>query len=117
MKSILMVIAALLCFAPAIDLSASSSSSSSSWFNSAPNERPDRDRGVGTFKMIGRKGKSVVLSNNIIYEPTNKHAGKKTKKWLVNDTVRVLRSKKKNKYALVNMRSGDTIKVYLYDLK
>jgi hypothetical protein len=103
-----------LCFCQICELSASSGTS---WFNTSPGGRPDRNRKIGDFKMIGRSRKhSVDLSNNILYQPTNKGGRKKTKKWQLRDTVRLLRTETHGVYILINLRTGDTVKCTILNL-
>lgn len=117
MKKMGAALFAFIAFLPLIDLNAHSSCSSSSFFNTEPNGRPDRDRKVGDFRMIGRaRGKSVALSNNIFYEPTNKAGRKKTKHWKIGDVIRLLRTKHECRFVLINLRNGNTVRTNVLNL-
>lgn len=65
----------------------------------------------GDFIMIGTgKNDSVILGNNIFYQPAHKHDAKKTRNWQINDPIRVLKTKDDKRYILLNRRTGDSIK-------
>src|SRR5262245_34550415 len=72
---------------------------------------------IGDFTLVGfAKDSSVVLSNNVIYEPSHKSGEKAVKDWQLGDTIRVLQGEKDDKFILVNLRTGQTIKAKITDL-
>lgn len=108
------------CLALALGLSSleahSSSSSCSSFSLRTPGE-PERisitgrGRKTGQFSMQGRGAKkSILLSNNIFYKPSHDHDADHTNDWQIGDQIRVLKTKKKKTYILVNQRTGETMK-------
>jgi hypothetical protein len=104
MKKLSCFIAVLLCVAPVCEIAASR------WYMTQADARPDRQRKVGDFKMVGRgKSKTVDLSNNVFYKPQTHRDKKKTKQWKLGDVIRVLRTKTKKEFVLINLRTGDTI--------
>ena len=65
----------------------------------------------GEFLMIGRGAKkSILLSNNIFYRPAHDHDAKHTLDWQIRDPIRVLKTKKKKNFILLNQRTGETMK-------
>lgn len=65
----------------------------------------------GDFLMIGTGAKnSILLGNNYFYEPAHKHDEEKTQDWQINDPIRVLQTKDKNRFILVNRRTGESMK-------
>lgn len=71
----------------------------------------DHKKKHGDFIMIGTgKNDSIILGNNIFYEPAHKHDAKKARNWQVNDPIRVLKTKDDKRYILLNRRTGESIK-------
>ncbi len=90
-----------------------------------PGLRPDLDRlksessrkvpKIGLFTMQGRGGKnSILLSNNIFYKPSHDHDADHTNDWTVGQAIRVLKTKEKGTYILVNQVTGETMKGTIY---
>ncbi|MBS0633871.1 MAG: hypothetical protein JSR37_00225 [Verrucomicrobia bacterium] len=68
-------------------------------------------RKTGQFAMQGRGGKkSILLTNNIFYKPSHDHDADHTADWQIGDVIRVLKTKDKKKFILVNQRTGETMK-------
>lgn len=65
----------------------------------------------GDFIMIGTgKNDSIILGNNIFYQPAHKHDVKKTRDWQVNDPIRVIKTKDDKRFILLNRRTGESMK-------
>lgn len=70
-----------------------------------------RKKKHGDFLMLGTgKNNSILLSNNIFYEPAHKHDEKNTLDWQVQDPIRVLKTKDEKNFILLNRRTGETMK-------
>lgn len=94
-------------------LEASSSSSSSIRTPDMPDRISVTSQGrkTGQFSMQGRGAKkSILLTNNIFYKPSHDHDAKHTEDWQIGDQIRVLKTKKKKTFILVNQRTGETMK-------
>lgn len=74
-----------------------------------------RGRKTGLFTMQGRGGKkSILLSNNIFYRPSHDHDADNTNDWTVGQAIKVLKTKEKGTYILVNQVTGETMKGTIY---
>ncbi len=84
-----------------------------------PGRRGDRRSSVTSsgkkhgrdFAMLGTGAKnSIVLSNNIFYEPAHDHDAKISNTWAQGNIIRVYGTDAKNRYLLLNLSTGQTIK-------
>ncbi len=65
----------------------------------------------GDFVMLGRGAKkSIILSNNIFYEPAHDHDAKITEDWQPQHSIRVLKTKDKKRFILLNLSTGKSMK-------
>jgi len=62
---------------------------------------------------FGRKN-SVGLSNNLFYMPTSHEDAKLVRNWLIDQRIRVLYSKDWDRYVLINLDRGESIKTKIY---
>ena len=113
MKLLSMFLGACVCLSPLVDIKAHAeitppipggSSSGSSI-----------TRLIGNFTLLGAGAKnSVVLSNNIFYRPTREKEVKLLRNWEIDDTIRLLATGDDDRFILVNLRTGESIKTKIY---
>ncbi len=71
---------------------------------------------IGDFLLAGfGPKKSVALSNNLYYYPTNKDGEDLMKDWALTDPIRLLRTKDWDRYVLLNLRTGESAKCKIYN--
>ncbi len=112
MKIITIILGALICFTPFFDISADRLRLRP---QGSPNVRQhsitSTGKKTGQFLMQGRGAKdSILLSNNIFYQPCHDHDAEKTEDWNVGDPIRVLKTRDDDRFILVNNRTGESMK-------
>ncbi len=76
------------------------------------------DKRIGDFNMVALGPKdSIGLSNNLFYMPTNKEDRRLIRDWLPGHRIRVLITHDWDRYALINLETGQSIKTKIYSWK
>ncbi len=102
---------ALLLVCPLTGLSAASTNSSYTTYSGS-------DKRIGDFNMVALgPHNSVGLSNNLFYRPTNKEDKRLVRDWLPGHRIRVLITHDWDRYALINLDTGQSIKTKIYSWK
>ncbi len=70
-----------------------------------------RGKKHGDFLMLATgKHHSIILNNNVMYEPAHKHDAKVSQNWQQGNVIRVLRTSDKKRFILMNITTGQSMK-------
>ncbi len=112
MKLLSIFLGAFLCLSPLVDVKAQAQITPPILGGSS--SESSITRFIGDFTLLGAGAKnSVLLSNNIFYRPTREKEVKLLRNWEIDDTIRLL-SADDDRYVLVNLRTGESIKAKIY---
>lgn len=106
MKQAYILSAALLSIAPSVCLSAAPQLPTKPRLSNVREE-------TGDFELVAfdKKTHTVGLANNVFYKAHVKEEAEKFKDWLLGDSIRVLKTTRSSVFVLVNLRTGQFLRV------